>query len=200
MTQSREEKRFDFDTVAEIYDSAKHLIRPAERLVAVSNLTSGANVLDVACGTGWATLVAAKAVGTSGMVTGIDISPKMLGIARQKAAKAGILNANFLEGNAEALEFKEPNFDNVICASAIFFFRDAGRTLNDWNRVLKPGGSIAFNTYGQGFFHPVSEIFHNRMDQFEEKPSPRRQPRLADPDQCRDLLDNARLYKYKGYH
>ena len=193
MKESREEKLFDFDIVAEMYDSAKYLIRPAERLVAVSNLASGANVLDVACGTGWATLVAAKAVGTSGMVTGIDIATNLLGMAQQKAATAGILNTKFLVGNAEALEFKESSFDNVICASSIFLFKDAGRVLNEWYRVLKPGGNVAFNTYGQGSFHPVSEIFHNRLVQFEEKPSPRRQLRLADPDRCKDLLDNVGL-------
>ena len=193
MTDSREEKRFDFDSVAEMYDSVEYTRKIAERLVAVSNLTSGANVLDVACGTGWATLAAVKVVGTSGTVTGIDLASNLLGMAQKKAASAGILNTKFLEGNAETLEFEESSFDNVICASSIFFFSDAGKALSEWYRVLKPGGNIAFNTFGQDSYHPVSEIFHDRLVQYEEKPSPRRQLRLADPNRCKDLLDKAGL-------
>jgi len=197
MTESRERKQFNFDAVADIYDSAKYIIGVAERLAVVGNLKPGGKIFDVACGTGWATIAASKIVGSSGEVIGIDLSPKMLEIAMKKTASAGISNIKYLEGNAEALEFEEASFDNVISASSIFLLSDAGKALSEWYRVLKPGGTVAFNTFGQDAFHPVSEIFHDRMVQFEEKPVPRRKLSMTEPDQCKALLDNAGLIDTK---
>ena len=125
MTESRKRRQFNFDVVADIYDSAKYIIGPAERLAMIGNLKPDGKILDVACGTGWATIGASKIVGASGEVIGIDLSLKMLEIAMKKTASAGISNIKYLEGNAEALEFEEASFDNVICASSIFLLSDA---------------------------------------------------------------------------
>jgi ubiquinone/menaquinone biosynthesis C-methylase UbiE len=111
----------DFNTFADTYDNVRSVRKPAERLVVNAKIIPGQRVLDVACGTGWATMAAARAVGKTGRVTGIDIADKMLDVARGKAASAGLSNVEYRLGDAEALEFNDATFDAVICATAIYF-------------------------------------------------------------------------------
>ena len=93
-------------------------------------------MLDVACGTGWASLAAAAAVGPNGCVIGIDIADKALEIARGKAQKAGFKNLSFEEQDGHHPKFEDSSFDVVTCASALFGFQDI-------RRILKPGGKVA---------------------------------------------------------
>ena len=122
-----------------VYDNVKALRKPAERLVEYAKLAPGQRVLDVACGTGLSTMPAAVVVGNMGRVIGIDITEKYLDVARKKAASAGLSNVEYRMGNAEALEYDDASFDAVICASAIFFFKDIPKVLYEWRRVLKAG-------------------------------------------------------------
>ncbi len=83
----------------------------------------GETVLDVACGTGWATLEAARTVGQTGRVVGIDIADKALTIAREKADHEGLDNIKFEQQDGHRLKFGDCVFDVVACASALLSTR-----------------------------------------------------------------------------
>lgn len=108
-----------------------------------AGLRPGHRVLDVACGTGLPALVAARRVAPGGQVTGIDLAPEMLAAARRRARADGLDNIEFVEMDAERLQFRDDSFDAVTCATALMFFPDAVGALREMRRVLRPGGRLA---------------------------------------------------------
>src|SRR5256714_12599467 len=94
--------------------------RAAESFAGVANpfslgrLEPGERVLDLGCGAGTDSLVAAQMVGEQGHVTGIDMTREMLDKARRGAAEMGVENVEFVEGEAEQLPFGDAAFDVVI--------------------------------------------------------------------------------------
>jgi SAM-dependent methyltransferase len=99
-------------------------------------LTPGERVLDVACGTGNAALLAAAA---GAAVTGLDAAPRLVEVARGRAAAAGV-DATFVVGDAVELPFDDGAFDVVISVFGIIFAPDAEKALEEVFRVLRPGG------------------------------------------------------------
>ena len=196
-----------FNAIRDTYDNIRFLREPADRLVVNAKLTPGQRVLDVACGTGWATMAAARAVGNTGKVTGIDIADKLLDVAKEKTTSAGLSNAEYRMGDAEALEFNDGCFDTVICASSIFFLRDILKALHEWHRVLKIGGTIAFSSFGASFF-PTFSLCSERLNQYEGQAPTDQQPgeRTDTPGKCRELLKRAGFEEIEitteqlGYH
>jgi ubiquinone/menaquinone biosynthesis C-methylase UbiE len=175
------------------YDNILLVRQPAERLVANVKIIPGQQILDIACGTGRATMAAALAVGKSGRVTGIDIDDKMLDIAKKKTKSAGLTNVEYQVGDAEALEFSDAAFDIVICASAIFVLKDIPKALKDWYRVLKPGGILAFTSFGERFLQPVIKLLGERLSKYfgQSPPVPFFIERTNTPDKCQILLKDA---------
>jgi ubiquinone/menaquinone biosynthesis C-methylase UbiE len=175
------------------YESILLVRQPAERLVANVKIIPGQQVLDVACGTGRATMAAAMAVGKNGKVTGIDIDDKMLEIAKEKATAASLTNVEYRLGDAEALEFDDAAFDFVICASAIFFLKDIPKALHEFHRVLKPGGILAFTSFGEGFLQPAIKPLGERLSKYfgQSPPVPFFIERTNTPEKCRALLQDA---------
>jgi ubiquinone/menaquinone biosynthesis C-methylase UbiE len=94
-------------------------------------------VLEVAIGTG-RSLPHYQADAT---VTGIELSPAMLGIARERAADLG-RDVDFREGDAEHLPFDDSSFDTVICALALCSIPDPTAAIGEMKRVLVPGGRL----------------------------------------------------------
>jgi ubiquinone/menaquinone biosynthesis C-methylase UbiE len=175
------------------YDNILIVRQPAERLVANVKIIPGQQVLDVACGTGRATMAAALVVGKSGRVTGIDIDDKMLDIAKQKAESASLTNVEYHVGDAEALEFSDAAFDVVICASAIFFLKDIPKALHEFHRVLKTGGILGFTSFGERFLQPVIKPLGERLSKYfgQSPPVPFFIERTNTPDKCQALLQGA---------
>jgi arsenite methyltransferase len=185
--------RFLFEPYEKYYDNTKFIHKPAERIVKYARLAVGHRVLDVACGTGLATMLAAKVVGDAGKITGVDIAENFLGVAMEKSASAGLSNIGYRVGNAEALEFNDACFDTVICASSIFFFRDIIKSLQEWQRVLKPGGIVAFTSFGERMWQPILKPLGDRLSRYDGQPPP--VPffieRTNTPEKCRELLERA---------
>ena len=102
----------------------------------------GEAVLDLGCGTGVDTIVAANKVGPTGIVTGIDLVPKMLAQARANARMMDLKNVNFLEASAEKLPFPDINFDVVISNGVFNLVIDKPKALAEAFRVLRPGGRL----------------------------------------------------------
>jgi ubiquinone/menaquinone biosynthesis C-methylase UbiE len=74
-------------------------------------------------------------------VTGVDLSPEMLAIARRRAGELGI-TAELLEGDAEALPFDDESFDTVVCALALCSIPRPETAIREMVRALRPGGSV----------------------------------------------------------
>lgn len=101
-----------------------------------------AHVLDVGCGCGVDTLIAAGFAGPDGRAVGLESSQAMLEKARQNARDAGTGNAGFVEGNAETLPFEDASFDLVTSSGVYNLVIDKIKALSEAFRVLKPGGRL----------------------------------------------------------
>jgi len=109
---------------------------------AVGPLSRGDRVVDVGCGAGIDSLIAAKKVGDSGRVIGVDMTRAMLAKARKSAASSGFLNVDFREGFMEALPVDDGWADVVISNGVLNLAPDKPAALNEMARVLKPGGRL----------------------------------------------------------
>jgi protein-L-isoaspartate(D-aspartate) O-methyltransferase len=120
----------------------------AERLVHHAPLSTGQRVLDVATGTAPAAIVAARIVGAGGQVIGVDLSPGMLAHARRNIAAMGESSILLMQGSGDELPFLDEQFDVVLCSSSIVWFPNIHHALQEWHRLLKPGGWVAFSCFG----------------------------------------------------
>jgi len=125
-------------------------------------LDPGEDVLDIGCGAGMDTLVAAQMVGADGYVTGIDMTPDMAAKARRSVAEMGLANVTIVDGSAEELPFADAGFDVVISNGVIDLIPDKEAVFSEIARVLRPGGRIqlADVTIQQ----PVSEEGRRNID------------------------------------
>jgi ubiquinone/menaquinone biosynthesis C-methylase UbiE len=126
--------------------------------VARLNLRPGDSVLDIACGTGPASLAAAAAVGQSGRVVAVDYAEGMLAIARQKVEKAGHRNVELVREDLMALKYGA-EFDAVVCVLGIFFIQDMVAAASQMWSFVRPGGQLAVTTLGADVFEPFSGRF-----------------------------------------
>jgi ubiquinone/menaquinone biosynthesis C-methylase UbiE len=141
---------------AELYERypARYILGPwAPLLVDAANLAQGERVLDVACGTGLVTRIAAQRVGPAGRVVGIDLNPGMIAVARSLPIKAGA-PIEWLERSALDLRLPDAGFDAVLCQQGLQFFPDKPLALREMRRVLVPGGRLALSVWtGTGPYH-----------------------------------------------
>jgi len=107
----------------------------------------GDRVLDVAAGTGASLMPAARRVGASGRVVGLDIAPGMVAKLRGLIEDQDIANAEAIVGDAESLPFDDGYFDAVLCGFGLFFFADTKRALEEVKRVLRTSGTFAISTF-----------------------------------------------------
>jgi SAM-dependent methyltransferase len=115
----------------------------AELLLDQLNPQGGDAVLDVACGPGTVTRQAALRVGPSGRVTGCDLSPAMLELARSKSSFDASAPIDYLECSADSLAVPDHAFDQVTCQQGLQFFPDRPAALAEMRRALRPGGQLA---------------------------------------------------------
>ena len=130
---------------AEIYNSwfVPVLFAPvAEQMVGSTSLPPQARVLDIACGTGVVARTVAARLRDHGQVTGLDLNPAMLRVARRASETAG-LEIDWVQGDAQALPFPDAAFDLVFCQQGIQFFPDRAAAVAEMHRVLAPGGEVA---------------------------------------------------------
>ena len=145
-----------------------------ERTVERAQLPPGAIVLDVCCGAGASAIPAARAVGPSGRVIGLDLAPPLLALARAKAPP----NAEFRHADFEQAYFRPATFDAVLCVFGIFFFQDMAGALKKMWRLLRPGGQLAVTVWDHAAFEPLDALF----------PAPSAWTRLAAPGSLESLF------------
>ncbi|HEX6818515.1 MAG TPA: methyltransferase domain-containing protein [Ktedonobacterales bacterium] len=105
-------------------------------------LLPGEHVVDVGCGAGLDSMIAARMVGADGSVIGVDMTPAMLTKAQTSALDAGYANLTYREGYAEALPVPDGWADVVISNGALNLVPDKVAALREMARVLKPGGRL----------------------------------------------------------
>jgi len=105
-------------------------------------LGPGERVVDVGSGGGIDSLIAARMVGASGRVIGVDMTPAMLDKARTSASAADMTNVEFCEGFGESLPVEDGWADVVISNGVLNLMPDKDAALREMARVLKPGGRL----------------------------------------------------------
>jgi ubiquinone/menaquinone biosynthesis C-methylase UbiE len=118
----------------------------ATALLDAARLQPGERVLDVACGTGVVTRLAAEQVGPNGAVAGLDINPAMLAVAR--SVRSSVAAIEWHEASAESLPFADGSFDVVVSSLGLQFVPDKSAALREIWRVLVPDGHLAIGTVG----------------------------------------------------
>ena len=136
-----------FDNIAPTYDKLNHIMSLSVdklwRRHALKEIVDGTpqRILDVACGTGDSTISIARAAAEGTKVTGADISEGMMALVMEKAEKAGVKDRIDLQvADGEALPYGEETFDRVTCAFGIRNFEHKEKGLEEFRRVLRPGG------------------------------------------------------------
>jgi len=157
----------------------KDMLRPmapvSDQLIRSAGITAGQTVLDVATGTGEPALTIAKIVGKAGKVIGVDLSPEMLQIAKQRAASEGLTNIAFQVVEDENLSmFQDNTFDSVVCRNGLMFMPDPVKALTAFLRVLKPDGKASVTVWGSPEKAPVMSMFMKTISKHvpEMKPPP----------------------------
>jgi SAM-dependent methyltransferase len=111
--------------------------------VALAELKPGETVLDLGSGGGIDVLLSAKRVGPTGKAYGLDMTGEMLALARENQRKAGVENAEFLEGEIERIPLPDNSVDVIISNCVINLSADKDGVLAEAIRVLRPGGRFA---------------------------------------------------------
>jgi SAM-dependent methyltransferase len=150
------------DLLANVPEGSAESFAGVANPFSLGRLAAGEQVLDLGCGAGTDTLIAAQMVGPSGRVTGIDMTPEMLAKARASAEEMGVANVAFVEGEAESLPFPDASFDVVISNGVIDLVPDKDAVFSEIQRVLKPGGRIQIADVT--IQHPVSEEGKRNID------------------------------------
>lgn len=136
----------------------------SDRLVDLAGVGAGDTVLDVGTGTGEPALTAARRVGPQGTVVATDLSPAMLSVAEEKAAKLGLTrNLDFRVMDAQALNFPEGTFDAVLCRLVLMFLPDVTLALTRMRKLLRPGGSLAAAVLGPVDKTPTVTIWQGAL-------------------------------------
>ena len=123
-----------FSTAAAMNDA-----QAMRMLLDAANLSSDDTVLDVACGPG---IVAAAFAPAAASVLGIDLTPEMLELARERCAADGIGNARFDLGDVTALPYADGEFSRVVCRYALHHVADPTAVVGEMARVCEPGGRV----------------------------------------------------------
>ena len=145
-----------------IYDFFRFM---QKRTISLTALKEKDYFLDIGCGTGWAVRHASRIIKENGKAFGIDLSPKMIEIA--KANSPNNQNVFFFQANAENLPFKDNFFEFIICTNSFHHYLDPLKALDEIFRVLKKEGEIyILDVTTDGF---LAKMFNKRFQKTEKE-------------------------------
>jgi ubiquinone/menaquinone biosynthesis C-methylase UbiE len=157
----RRVQRYGWDAAATAYDRGwvPLLEWLTESCVERAEPRAGERVLDLATGTGIGAFAAARAVGPSGAVTGIDVSEKMVALASLRAANDGLHNVAFQRHDMEQTGAADGAFDAVTCAFGLMFAAERAAAFAEMARVTAPGGRVSVCVWGRRAACGFAEVF-----------------------------------------
>jgi ubiquinone/menaquinone biosynthesis C-methylase UbiE len=166
-----------------------------DELFAAAAIASDAGVLDVGCGAGQTTRLAARTA-RYGQATGVDLSGPMLARARATATEEGVTNVGFEQGDAQVHPFPSGAFDVAISRGGIMFFADPVAAFANIGRALRVGGRLAFAClraveHNDWFTVPLTALLGHKPDFTDNAPYAPGMFSLADPDRISGLLTMA---------
>lgn len=131
------------EEIASLPREAAELALGVGRPVRHASLRAGEVVLDLGCGAGIDTLLAAREIGPPGRAIGLDMTPVMVARARRNAEEAGLANVEVLEGTIEEIPLPDASVDVVISNGVLNLSTRKSRVLAETLRVLRPGGRVS---------------------------------------------------------
>lgn len=144
---SDENLKQEFNRWAEAGEGEKmrnHHLDIAEKTLRLMELRPGERVLDLGCGSGWATRLLARLVGDGpegfGQVVGLDVSDEMIRQARQESKDFD--NILYVWGSAQQIPWEENFFDKVLSVESFYYYPDQDRALKELFRVMAPKGRL----------------------------------------------------------
>lgn len=161
-------------------------------LFAAAGITAGDRVLDVGCGNGATTRLAARTA-RPGQVVGIDLSAPMLATARASTATERLDNVDYVQGDAQVYDLGAAGFDVAISRAGVMFFADQRAAFGNIGRALRPGGRLAFVSLGApGADDEMWQLFGAVQAHGTATPDAGAQPdSLADPAHVTAVLADA---------
>ena len=143
-----------------------------KKLLDLSKIKNGDNVLDLACGTGLVTKKLIRKVGRNGQVYAIDSSESAIKIAKKWTGTSK--NLHFVRADAEKVQFKT-KFDAITCQYALFFFPDEQKVLKNMKKVLKKNGKITLAVHGKynvpyfdSILEPIKKMIPDYLPKYPE--------------------------------
>lgn len=143
-------QRNGWDRAASCYEEYwQRQLQPAlDLLLDTADLQPGQDVIDVACGTGLATLPAADSVSPDGRVLATDLSPEMVATLQRTLAATKTTNVEVTCGDAEDLHV-DGLFDVALCSLGLMYVPDPAAAIAELHRVLRPGGRTVISVWGE---------------------------------------------------
>lgn len=133
---------YDDDELAGVPDSARQRALGVNNHLRFADIQPGDTVLDLGCGGGIDSLIAARRTGTAGKVIALDFLPEMLERTTKAAAEAGVGNVEVLEGEIEAIPLPDDSVDYIVSNGVINLSPRKMRVLSECSRVLRSGGGL----------------------------------------------------------
>lgn len=165
-------------------------------LFAAAGISPGQYVLDVGCGCGATTIGAAQAArrqepgSGGGGAVGVDLSGRMLNVARQLAAQAQVVNIGFVQGDAQTCPLRPESFDTIISSFGVMFFDSPVAAFASIATAARRGGRLAFMCWQHDTDNELFAIPLSAFGAYTQLPGPAPGDIFSDPLQTTKLLSD----------
>lgn len=188
--------RDQWDVSADAWNTWWHVFERSvqvlsDELVARAGLVPGERVLDLACGLGEPSFTAARRVGEHGRILGVDLSPRMITLAREKARQRGVSHVTFEVGDGEDLQVPDASFDAAVSRFGLMLLPRPELGARHLLRALKPGGRLAAAVWAGPEHNPFFSVPQSVAERLGlappldlDVPGPMRMGRVGLLEQC----------------
>ena len=134
------------DEIARLIDQARWFADLTEQFFCDAGMQPGMRVLDIGCGVGDVSFLAARLVGSDGAVIGVDRAPEAVDVASARAVEAGLTNVQFVVGDVATVTLPEP-LDMVVGRLVLMYLPDPVGVIRHLRTLVKDGGVLAFQEF-----------------------------------------------------